>query len=125
MIIPDLNLLLYAADGTVPQHAKARVWWEEALNGQTRVGLSWSVLLGYLRITTNRRIVSQPLTVPEATRDILSVLTGLLEPIGVGGNLIQDAHLAALAIEYGGEIHSADRDFERFAGVRYRNPLTE
>ena len=56
---------------------------------------------------------------------LVRVLTGLLEPIGVGGNLIQDAHLAALAIEYGGEIHSADRDFERFAGVRYRNPLTE
>ena len=143
MIIPDLNLLLYAADGTVPQHPKARVWWDEALNGQTRVGLSWSVLIGYLRITTNPRIVSQPLTVSEATRDIhewldrrvvdvieptqrhLSVLSGLLEPIGVGGNLIQDAHLAALAIEYGGEIHSTDRDFERFAGVRYRNPLTE
>lgn len=136
MIVPDLNLLIYAADDTAPEHAKARVWWEDALNGQTRVGLSSSVLIGYLRITTNLRIISRPLTVSEATRDIhewldrrvvnvieptqrhLSVLTGLLEPIGVGGNLIQDAHLAALAIEYGGETHSADRDFERPAGVR-------
>jgi len=59
----------------------------------------------------------------EPTSRHLEILTGLLAPIGVGGNLVQDAHLAALAVEYGGEVHSADGDFARFGGLRYRNPL--
>lgn len=142
MIVPDLNLLLYATDARAVRHAEARAWWSECLNGRERVGLAWSVALGYLRIVTSPRIMEQPLAIAEAHSDVaswlsrrnvvmieptgrhLEILVGLLGPIGVGGNLVQDAHLAALAVEHGGEVHSADGDFARFPGVRHRNPLT-
>ena len=141
MIVPDLNLLIYASDARAVRHADAHRWWTECLNGRERVGLAWSVVLGYLRIVTSPRIMEQPLAIGEAQADIefwlsrrnvvtieptnrhLDVLSGLLGPIGVGGNLVQDAHLAALAVEHGGEVHSADGDFARFSGVRHRNPL--
>lgn len=141
MIVPDLNLLVYASDGRAARHVDAHRWWTECLNGRERVRLAWSVALGYLRIVTSPRIMEQPLAIGEAQADVefwlsrrhvvmieptsrhLEILTGLLAPIGVGGNLVQDAHLAALAVEYGGEVHSADGDFARFGGLRYRNPL--
>jgi len=141
VIVPDLNLLLYATDARATRHADAHAWWAGCLNGRERVGLAWSVALGYLRIVTSPRIMEQPLAIDEAQADVeswlsrrnvvmveptgrhLEILAGLLGPIGVGGNLVQDAHLAALAVEHGGEIHSADGDFARFAGVRFRNPL--
>lgn len=141
MIVPDLNLLIYASDGRAVRHADAHAWWAECLNGRERVGLAWSVVLGYLRIVTSPRIMERPLAIGEAQADVefwlarrnvvmveptsrhLEIVAGLLEPIGVGGNLVPDAHLAALAVEHGGEVHSADGDFARFSGVRCRNPL--
>jgi toxin-antitoxin system PIN domain toxin len=141
VIVPDLNLLIYASDGRAQHHAAAHAWWSECLNGRERIGLAWSVALGYLRIVTSPRVMERPLPIGEAQADVtfwlsrrnvvmieptsrhLEILTGLLEPIGVGGNLVQDAHLAALAVEHGGDVHSADGDFARFSGVRYRNPL--
>lgn len=141
MIVPDLNLLIYATDARATRHGDARVWWADCLTGRERVGLAWSVVLGYLRIATSPRILERPLAIGEAQADVeswlsrrnvtmieptgrhLEILSGLLGPIGVGGNLVQDAHLAALAVEHGGEVHSADGDFARFAGVRSRNPL--
>ena len=141
MIVPDLNLLVYASDQRAVRHADALLWWADCLNGRERVGIAWSVALGYLRIVTSPRIMERPLTIGEAQADVefwlsrrnvvmieptsrhLEILAGLLEPIGVGGNLVQDAHLAALAVEHGGEVHSADADFARFNGVRHRNPL--
>ena len=141
MIVPDLNLLIYASDARAARHDDARTWWADCLTGRERVGLAWSVVLGYLRIVTSPRIMERPLAIDEAQADVeswlsrrnvtmieptgrhLEILSGLLGPIGVGGNLVQDAHLAALAVEHGGEVHSADGDFARFAGVRSRNPL--
>jgi uncharacterized protein len=139
--LPDLNLLLYALDTEAQAHERARVWLEEALSGTEDVGFAWTVLLGFARISTNPRIYEKPLSIEEAfdaidgwlaqpvatvvepTSRHAAVLRDLLEPLGVGGNLVSDAHLAALAIEHGAELCSRDNDFARFDGVRWVDPL--
>jgi toxin-antitoxin system PIN domain toxin len=141
MKLPDLNLLLYAFDSEAAAHEGARSWLEETLSGTEEVGFAWIVLLGFARISTNPRIYEQPLTIAEAldvidgwlaqsvatvvepTSRHASILGELLEPLGVGGNLVSDAHLAALAIEHGAEVCSRDNDFARFSGVRWTDPL--
>jgi toxin-antitoxin system PIN domain toxin len=139
--IPDLNLLLYAVDDSTPAHDAALRWWNATLSGSETVGLPWTVLLGFVRLTTNPRIVRSPMT-PAAALDYVDrwlahpattvvdptprharVLRDLLDRSGTGGNLVADAHLAALAIEHGAELCSADRDFGRFPGLRWVNPL--
>jgi uncharacterized protein len=139
--MPGANLLIYAFDETSPGHVRARTWVEESLSGPEPVGFAWTVLLAFLRITTRPRIFEHPLGPSEAfeivegwlakpnavvlhpTERHLGVLRGLLEPLGTAGNLTTDAHLAALAIEHGAELCSADPDFGRFPGLRWNNPL--
>jgi len=139
--LPDLNLLLYAIDTEADAHERAGTWLEEVLSGTEEVGFAWVVLLGFTRISTNPRIYEEPLTVAEAcdvidgwlaqpvatlvepTSRHAAVLGELLEPLGTGGNLVSDAHLAALAIEHGAELYSRDNDFARFDGVRWIDPL--
>jgi toxin-antitoxin system PIN domain toxin len=139
--LPDLNLLLYAIDEGAPPHERARSWLEEVLSGTESVGFAWVVLLGFLRISTNSVALEQPMAADEAldyiddwlgqpvaevvqpTLNHVSVLRELLEPLGTAGNLTSDAHLAALAIEHGAELCSADADFSRFHGLRWHNPL--
>lgn len=141
MIIPDLNLLVYAHHAADPRHAAARKWWEGCLNGAEPVGMAWATLLGFVRLTTHRQVLVHPLPVTTATRvveewldqPIVRVLVpgrdharhcfGYLKKLGVAGNLTTDAHLAALALEYQAELHSTDNDFARFPGLRWRNPL--
>lgn len=141
MIVPDVNLLVYAHDVQAPGHSAARQWWESTLNSPIRVGLGWVVVLGFIRVTTHPSILKNPLTVMEATERISSWLlcanVGLLDPsrdhweqlrqmldrIGVAGNLTTDAHLAVLAMEHNAEIHSSDHDFGRFPGLRWEDPL--
>lgn len=141
MKIPDVNVLLYALNTSSPHHDRARTWLEDALSGAEPVGFSWSVLLAFLRLSTRGQIFENPLppneafdiveswlaqpsaVVLEPTDRHLSILRGLLEPLGTAGNLTTDAHLAALALEYGAEICSADTDFVRFPGLRWTNPL--
>ena len=141
MKLPDLNLLLYAIDGEAKAHERARAWLEETLSGTEEVGFAWIVLLGFARISTNPRIYEQPLEIVEAldyidgwlaqpvasvvepTSRHAAVLRELLEPLGAGGNLVSDAHLAALAIEHGAELCSRDNDFARLSGVRWVDPL--
>jgi toxin-antitoxin system PIN domain toxin len=139
--IPDLNLLIYAVDRSTPDHEVAVAWWNRLLSGSETVGLAWTVMLGFVRLTTSPRIVDAPLA-PSAALDYLDrwlghpvttvvaptdrharVLRDLLARTGTGGNLVSDAHLAALAIEHGAELCSADRDFGRFPGLRWSNPL--
>lgn len=141
MKIPDLNLLIYAVDRQSAEHQRAGAWWSGVLSGSETVGLAWGVLLGFVRLTTNPRVFRSPLlagealdyvdrwlgvgvtTVIEPTARHAAVLRDLLARSGTGGNLVTDAHLAALAIEHGADLCSADRDFGRFAGLSWVNPL--
>ena len=141
MIVVDVNLLIYAVNEDAPGHQKAKAWLETAISGTETVGLPWMVLLAFLRLTTRRGLFQKPLdvetaldavetwlrqpsvTVPEPTVHHLRTLRDLVIPLGTGGNVTSDAHLAALAIEHGAELCSADNDFSRFAGLRWRNPL--
>ena len=141
MIIPDINLLLYAHDDRAEFHEPARRWWEALINGTERVGVPWAVSTGFMRLITNRASFAHPTTVAQATGYVarwfgyahvvpinpgsqhLALLGRLLEAVGVGGKLVPDAHLAAIAIEYQAELHSNDADFARFPGLRWRNPL--
>lgn len=139
----DANLLLYAVDATAPEHALASAWLTERLNGDARVGIPWESLTAFLRISTHPRTSRQPLSTAEAwsyvadwlAADLVwvpvpterhgDVLGGLIGRYRLAGNLIPDAHLAALAIEHGLEICSADTDFVRFKEIRWRNPIAE
>ena len=141
MILPDVNLLVHACNADSPRHAAARQWWEDALNGSEPVGLPWAVLLGYIRLTTNRQILASPLPATEACADVRAWLTRpnatvlhpgdghaeilfhLLEDVGTASNLTTDAHLAALAIEHQALLCSTDADFARFSGLRWTNPI--
>jgi toxin-antitoxin system PIN domain toxin len=139
--IPDVNILLYAVDETSPHHARMRLWWESVLSGDEPVGFAWVVLLGFLRVSTRAAAYPNPLSSDQAFDKVdlwlaqpnaivllptdrhAAILRGLIESVGTAGNLTTDAHLATLAIEYGGEVCSADNDFRRFRGLRWFNPL--
>lgn len=141
MILLDANLLLYAVNRDLPQHAAARVWLEGILSGSASVGLPWVVVLAFLRITTSARIFERPLASEQAgayldawfalpvVKPVVpgpghwGILKSLLAASGTGGNLTTDAHIAALALEQGYTVYSADNDFKRFPGLRYINPL--
>lgn len=141
MIVVDANILLYAYDSVSPHHAKARAWVESALSGSDPVGLPWQTAVAFLRITTNPRLPGQRLTLEEAVSVVDQWFdqpnVRLLAP-GDGhwplfrqmtlegqahGPLTTDAHLAALTIEYGSVLQTTDRDFARFPGLRWTNPL--
>jgi toxin-antitoxin system PIN domain toxin len=142
MILIDANVLIYAVNSDSPLHRKAKAWLEATLSGPDTVGLSWTVLLAFLRLTTRSGIFEKPLSVKTAfdvvdawlaqpsvvtvdpTAQHLRVVRDLLLTLGTGGNLTSDAHLAALAIEHGAELCSSDSDFNRFRRLRWRNPLT-
>ena len=142
MILPDVNLLVHAYNSDSGVHDAARAWWEGLLNGTDTVGLAWAGIFGFIRITTHRQILANPMPVSQAcahARGWLArpqvvvldpgsrhpeIVFGLLESLGTAGNLTTDAHLAALAIEHQAQVHSTDADFSRFPGLRWRNPLT-
>lgn len=141
MIIPDINLLIYAHNDQAPQHQKARAWWEGLLNGKTPVGLSWVSISGFIRLMTHPRVLSNPLDVAQAVEYVRLWLAQqpvrIVQPgvkfeqlfldylitLGTAGNLTTDAQLAALAVEHQSELHSTDSDFLRFTGLRWINPL--
>lgn len=141
MILTDVNLLIYAVNSDAPNHRTAKLWLETVLSGQETVGFPWIVLLAFVRLTTRPGLFRHTLPVETALDLIaawvnqpsativhpglrhLPVLRELLLASGSGGNLTSDAHLAALAMEHGAELCSADGDFARFKGLRWRNPL--
>jgi hypothetical protein len=141
MRIVDLNLLLYVVNSDAPQHARVRAWWENAINDEDTIGLTWVVLLGFLRLSTNPRVFPRPLAPDVAAaklgawlaRDNVrvvrekdehwDVLKPLLGGTGTAGNLTTDAHLAALALSHDAVLVSTDTDFARFTGLRWENPL--
>jgi toxin-antitoxin system PIN domain toxin len=142
MIIPDVNLLLYAHDSSSPFHAKASVWWQSCLSNVDPIGIPQVIVFAFLRVGTSPRVFQNPMTVSEAASHIRSWLKqpqvqvlqtgpkhvehtlGLLEHIGTGGNLVTDAQVAALAIECEAVLHTTDTDFMRFPNLRWHNPLT-
>lgn len=141
MIVPDVNLLLYATNRDMPQHERALRWIADLMRGDEPVGFSWFVLVGFIRIATNARVYRAPMTVAQALGAVdgwlgnrlvtiiepspahWEILGALLRESGTAGNLTNDAHLAALCIERGATLHSADGDFSRFRGLRWVNPL--
>ena len=142
MILPDLNLLIYAYDSLSPSHGPARKWWIQSLSGTESVGIPWLIALGFVRLWTSPRVFQNPMTVDVAAghveswlkRPVVRILNPgprhaelvfrLLRAEGKGGNLTTDAHIAALAIEAGATVHTADTDFLRFVGLKWMNPLT-
>jgi uncharacterized protein len=140
MIRPDVNVLVHAHNAESAVHARARHWWDECLSGPEGVGLAWATLLGFIRLTTNRKIVARPLPVGDVTARIESWLDlphihmvqpsdthfarlrAELERLGTAGNLTTDAHLAVLAMERGYVLYTTDADFARFPGLRWVDP---
>jgi toxin-antitoxin system PIN domain toxin len=140
-MLVDANILLFAVNESAPEHSRAAAWLEDALNGNRRVGLPWESLTAFVRLATNPRAVPKPLApadawsfvedwlaapaawVPVPTERHAAVLGDLVRRHRPVAKLVPDAHLAALAIEHGVEIISADTDFARFTEVRWRDPL--
>ena len=141
MILLDANLLVYAHVRSTAQHARAREWLDAQLNGPAQVGFPWVSLLAFLRLVTNPRVFARPepmgdawsqaqawlacnvAWIPQPSERHSAILGRLLDAPGIHANLVPDAQLAALAMEHGLVLCSADADFARFPGLRWRNPL--
>lgn len=141
MIVPDVNLLLYAHVTAFSEHNAARRWWEDLMNGRRVVGVAAPALFGFVRLASNPRVLDRPLPVAEALAHVeewlarphvhfvqpgprhLEIAFGLLRQAGAAANLTTDAQLAAVAIEHQGEVHSNDGDFGRFPQLRWVNPI--
>lgn len=143
MILVDANLLLYAEDSLSERHDAARIWWDARLSGRDPVALSWPVVKAFVRIGTNPRLHQRPLTLKEAIARVQSwfdqpvvrmvqptdvhwvIFQRMLRSGNATGNLVSDAHLAALAIEHNCVLQSTDADFARFRGLKWKNPISE
>lgn len=141
MIVPDVNLLLYAYDAESRFHPEARGWWQRCLGGTEPVGLAHVVLFGFVRVSTSARVFRHPLDASEAgshvrawlEQPVTQVLVpgpghaghvlSLLNTLGAAGNLVTDAQIAAMAIDHDAVVHTSDADFTRFPGVRWLNPI--
>ncbi len=141
MIVPDVNLLVYAVFDGYPQHPRALAWLTDSLNGAEQVGLTGPAVFGFVRLGTSARVHERPLSVTAAGRHVQDWLARpqvrflspgpehvrrvleLLQAVGTGAQLTTDAQLAAYAMEFGGTVHSNDADFGRFPGIRWVNPL--
>lgn len=140
MRVVDANVLLYAVNADAPHHQASRSWLDRALSGEDTVGFTWLTVTAFMRLVTKAGLFATPLTTEQAvaivrswlgaptarvlepTAEHLAVLERLLRPLGTGGNLVSDAHLAAIAVEHRAEVVTFDSDFGRFEGVRWRRP---
>jgi len=141
MIVLDVNLLLYAYDGRAPPHAQARLWWQSVICGPELIGLPWQTIHGFLRISTDTRISGNQVSMESSLALVeqwmnlsnvrvltpgerhWSILRRMLLEGQARGPMATDAQLAALTIEYGGVLYTTDRDFARFPGLRWVDPL--
>lgn len=141
MILPDINLLIYAYNQADIHHQDARNWWESLLNGTEPVAIPWMVSTGFIRLMTHPRVLEMPMAADHAVACVRSwmerpcviiiepglkfadIFFACIDSAGTAGNLTTDAYIAALAIEHQAEIHSNDSDFDRFSGLRWSNPL--
>ncbi len=142
MILPDVNVLVYAHREESAHHSACRKWLETVIDGDASYGISDLVLSGFIRVVTHPKVFKHPSPLSDAIAfatqlrnqpNCVRIETGprhweifahLCTESGVKGNLVPDAYLAALAIEAGCEWVSADRDFSRFKGLRWRHPIT-
>jgi toxin-antitoxin system PIN domain toxin len=140
MMLVDANALIYAVNSDSSWYDDSKAWLDSALVGSEPLGFSWLVILAFWRLSTHPSVFAEPLDVGTAGSIIeawlsqpaarviqptprhLSVLSGLLTSSGSGANLVNDAHLAALAVEHNATVMTFDSDFARFAGVRHRRP---
>ncbi len=140
MILPDVNILIHAVNSDSSRHRHIHSWWDDCLSRPTPIYLPWVVILGFVRITTNRKIFDSPLSLNEASGYINSwleqpsvrtitpgeghwgLVERLLKEAGTAGNLTTDAHLAAMAIQWDCTVYSTDTDFARFPGVKWKQP---
>lgn len=142
MIIPDTNILLYAHIPSFREHSAAKNWLEETLNeDREKIGLAWQVITSYIRIGTNPKLFRKPLTVSDAEMNLTRIIEhplgeiitpksghwtlfiNLVKAEQVAADLVMDAHLAALAMEHKARFATTDRDFARFRGLNFFNPL--
>jgi len=141
VIVPDVNLLIYAHDSSATRHASARKWWEAALSGSEPVGVPAVVLLAFVRLMTHPTLSENPMSVAQAKGCVegwmeqpncrvlpvndrtVALFLQLISELGQGGNRCTDAMIAASAKEYDGSVYSNDRDFDRFTDIRWTNPL--
>ena len=137
MKLVDTNVLLHAANGQAAQHAEALTWLETTLAGPGGVAFSWLVLVGFIRIATHPGVLPRPLSGGEAMQAVndwlahpharvlhpgrrhAAVLADLIAAAGTRGNLVNDAHIAAIAVEHGATVASFDGDFRRFPGLSF------
>jgi uncharacterized protein len=142
MILTDANLLLYAYNADAADHMKAKEWFEGELSSPSLFCLSWQTITAFIRISTNHRAFPRPLSIEEAVKIVSSwlarpqcrvlveterhweIFAELLAQEKAVGPLVMDAHLAALAIEHGATLATTDRDFVRFANLKFINPLS-
>lgn len=140
MKIVDANVLVYAVNEADPKQREAARWLDGALSGEETIGFAWIVIAAFLRLTTRAGLFPRPLRIEDAldvvrtwldipsvvivepTTRHFGILAGLLTESGSGGNLVSDAHLAAMAIEHNAVIVSFDADFQRFRGVKAIQP---
>jgi uncharacterized protein len=136
----DANVLLYAVNRDAEHHETSRTWLDGALSGGATVAFSWIALLAFVRLSTKVGLFPSPLgtdaalervhawttagpaVIVEPTPDHATILQRLLGSVGVGGNLVNDAHVAALALEHRCTVVSYDHDFSRFEGVTWEQP---
>ena len=142
MIVPDSNLILYAYNTASPEHRPAKEWWENILSGVEPIGLVHPVVFSFLRVSTSPRAFNRPLSLARSaelihswldrkmvrllgeTRNHVSHVIQLLTAAGSsGGNLVVDAQIASVAMAHNATVHTADRDFSRFAGLKCHFPL--
>ena len=141
VIVPDVNLLVYAYNNGAPQYSAAREWWEALMRGEEPIGIPWSVVTGFIRLMSSASVVTSPFSPSDAAGYAMEWFryphVTLLDPgdrhweffqqnlsvSGSGPKLVMDAHIAALAMEHEAEVHSNDADFDRFPGLRRHNPI--
>lgn len=142
MIIPDANLLLFAVNTDCMDHKVALKWWNHLLRGDEPIGILPVVAFAFVRLSTNRKVFSLPLSVNEAfdyienwlqfpvvswvetAPDDLQAAKRLLLEAGTGANLVTDAQIGAAALRLKATVHSADSDFTRFPNLQWINPLS-
>jgi toxin-antitoxin system PIN domain toxin len=141
VILPDVNLLVYAYNTDAPSHGQAKRWWEACLAGSQPVAIAWVVALGFVRLMTSRAVMQRPMEMAVALSHLgcwlerpsvlilqpgprhFAILSSFCQAGVLQSSLLTDAHIAALAIDNQAVVHSNDSDFNRFPGLRWTNPL--